>query len=107
MLTSVRAELERLAAEPGDVYGVLLNPFGECMCVPEGAALPPHEDIRRLALLTTAGLLNGADTLDQAAERLRDLADRLADAGATGWRLVQPVLDDLAFVEGPVAGAAG
>ena len=69
--------------------------------MPEGTALPPHEDVRRQALITTAGLLNGADNSGEAAQRLRDLADRLTDATRAGWHLVQPVVDDLAFVEGP------
>jgi hypothetical protein len=95
----VAAELEHVGAEPGETYGVLLNPFGELLCVREGEPLMPHEDVRRQALIGTDAVLNGARSLQDAAARLRALADRLEGAQGQGWRLSHPVADGIAFAE--------
>lgn len=86
-------------AEPGSVWGVLMNPFGEVECVPRGAAVAPHEDVRRHALLTTGGLLDGVNTLASAADRLRRLAQRFEAAEQQGWRLGGTVAEGLAYAE--------
>lgn len=95
----VEVELEHVAAEPGQTYGILLNPFGEMLCVREGEPLMPHEDVRRQALIATEAILAGARSLGEAAARLRALAERLQDAESEGWRLTHPVADGIAFAE--------
>lgn len=96
---SVVRELDRMEAEPGERFGVLTNLFGECLCVSDGAALPPHEDIRHQTLLATTGLLEGVEMLPAAAARLRSFADQLAAADGAGWQLVQPITHGIGFLE--------
>lgn len=99
LVVFVRRELERLDARPGMRVGVLTNMFGECRAVLDGEPLLPHEDVRHQTLMTTQSLLDGAETLTAAAERLRSIADRLSAAEEQGWRLLQPVTDGIAFAE--------
>lgn len=44
------------------------------------------------------GVLDGARTLEEAAQFLRDLADRFIALHGQGWELVQPVEDDYGFI---------
>ncbi|MBD0324233.1 MAG: hypothetical protein ICV72_12735, partial [Aldersonia sp.] len=45
------------------------------------------------------GLLDGAESLDEAAHRLRAFADKLEEALAVGWRLTHPVAEDTLLAE--------
>ncbi|HVL98914.1 MAG TPA: hypothetical protein VM324_06465 [Egibacteraceae bacterium] len=95
----VERDLERLGADPGTRFGVLTNPLGECLCVPEGEPLPPHEDIRHQTLVATATVLEGVGNLRAAAARLRSFAAQLDAAADDGWRLVEPVGQGIGFLE--------
>lgn len=101
MAGAVQRELDHLAAEPGERFGVLTNTLGECRCVPDRTPLPQHEDIRRQSLLGTMELVEGVGSLSLAASRLAAIAERLAAADREGWQLVQPVTNGLAFLERP------
>jgi hypothetical protein len=95
----VRLQLRREGAAPDEQFGVLTNPFGEYLCIKDGATLLPHEDLRRQALVSLSGLLDGASSLRDAAQRLRAMASRLEGAGEAGWELVHDVVDDLIAAE--------
>jgi hypothetical protein len=99
----VRLQLRREDATPDEQFGVLTNPFGEYLCVKNGATLLPHEDLRRQALVSLSGLLDGASSLRDAAQRLRAMAARLEGAEEAGWNLVHDVVDDLIAAEQPDA----
>ena len=95
----VRLQLRREGAAPDEQFGVLTNPFGEYLCVKDGATLLPHEDLRRQALVSLSGLLDGASSLRDAAQRLKAMASRLEGAEEAGWELVHDVVDDLIAAE--------
>lgn len=95
----IRVQLRSGGASPETRYAVLLNPFGECVCIAEGSALLPHEDVRRQALVGTHGLLDGAASLADAAKRLRSFADRLDIAIEAGWQLNHPISEDTLLAE--------
>jgi hypothetical protein len=95
----IRLQLRREDAQPDERFGVLTNPFGEYLCIREGSTLLPHEDLRRQALVSLSGLLDGATSLPDAAARLRAFAKRLDGAAEAGWSLVHPVMDDLIVAE--------
>lgn len=95
----IRLQLRREDAQAGERFGVLTNPFGEYLCIREGATLLPHEDLRRQALVSLSGLIDGATSLPDAAQRLRAFAKRLDAASEAGWRLVHPVVEDLVVAE--------
>lgn len=97
----IRVQLRSAEAEPDARYAVLTNPFGECVCIAEGSPLLPHEDVRRQALLGTQGLLDGADSLAEAAQRLHTFGQRLTDAEEMGWVLTNPISDDTLLAERP------
>lgn len=99
LLETVRDHLLDGSAEPGAVYGVITNPFGEFACVRVGEVLEPFEDVRNQTIVRGVSLLEGVTTLPQAAEYLRAFADRLAAAAASGWVLPQPVVGDYAVLE--------
>ena len=44
-------------------------------------------------------IMDGAKTLTEAAQRLREEADRLEKLQADGWELTTPVEDDYGFIE--------
>lgn len=95
----IRVQLRSAGAPPEVRYAVLLNPFGECVCIAEGSALLPHEDVRRQALVGTHGLLDGAISLSDAAQRLRSFAERLDIAVEAGWELTHPISEDTLLAE--------
>lgn len=95
----VRRHLAEREGGTGGLYGVFTNLFGEFACVPVGGLLAPHEDVRRQAVLRASGLLDGARSLSEAAERLRAFAERLARADEEGWELTHPVAGDVGFPE--------
>ena len=95
----IRVQLRSADPEPDVRYAVLMNPFGECVCVAEGSSLLPHEDVRRQALLGMHGLLDGSATLSDAAERLHNFAQRLTEAEKMGWRLTNPITEDTLLAE--------
>lgn len=95
----IRVQLRSAGAAPDVQYAVLMNPFGECVCIADGSPLLPHEDVRRQALLGTHGLLDGATSLSDAAQRLRAFADRLSDAEEMGWKLTHPISEDTLLAE--------
>jgi hypothetical protein len=95
----IRVQLRSAGAASDVRYAVLLNPFGECVCIAEGSALLPHEDVRRQALVTTSGLLDGTASLRDAAQRLHSFAGRLETAIAAGWELSHPISEDTLFAE--------
>jgi hypothetical protein len=95
----IRVQLQSAGAAPDTRYAVLTNPFGECVCIAVGSPVLPHEDVRRQALVGTSGLLDGAVSLDDAAQRLRSFADRLQEAGAMGWSLSHPIAEDTLLAE--------
>lgn len=95
----IRVQLRSAGASPEVRYAVLLNPFGECVCIEEGSALLPHEDVRRQALVGTHGLLDGAMSLHDAAQRLRSFAERLDTATEAGWELSHPISEDTLLAE--------
>ncbi|MPZ72382.1 MAG: hypothetical protein GEU74_04005 [Nitriliruptorales bacterium] len=95
----IRLQLRREDATPDERFGVLTNPFGEYLCIREGATLLPHEDLRRQALVSASGLLDGATALPDAAKRLRAFANRLDAASDAGWTLMHPVVEDLIVAE--------
>lgn len=95
----IQLQLRSAGATPDVRYAVLMNPFGECVCVAEGSSLLPHEDVRRQALLGTHGLLDGATSLSDAAERLHNFAERLAEAEKMGWQLSHPISEDTLLAE--------
>ena len=95
----IRVQLRSAGAAADVRYAVLLNPFGECVCIAEGSALLPHEDVRRQALVGTHGLLDGAASLNDAAQRLRSFADRLERAVEAGWELTHPISEDTLLAE--------
>ena len=97
----IRVQLRSAGAAPDVRYAVLTNPFGECVCIADGSPLLPHEDVRRQALVGISGLLDGAATLDDAAQRLRRFADRLEEAAAVGWKLSHAVTEDTILAELP------
>ncbi len=80
-------------------FGVFANPFGEFVCVPVGATIEPHEDLRHQAVLRGRSLMDGATTLSEAAAMLRAFADRLEAAETAGWQLDHRVTDDHGFPE--------
>lgn len=86
-------------AAPGERHGVFTNPFGEVLCVLEGGPLMPHEDLRRQAVLSISGALDGCDSLPAVIDALRGIAARVEAALDGGWRLSHPVYDDVALVE--------
>lgn len=95
----IRLQLNSAGAEAGTRYAVLVNPFGECVCIAEGSPLLPHEDVRHQALVGTHGLLDGATSLEDAATRLHNFADRLQEAAGAGWVLSHPVSEDTLLAE--------
>lgn len=95
----IRVQLRSAGASPDVRYAVLLNPFGECVCIEEGSALLPHEDVRRQALVGTHGLLDGAMSLHDAAKRLHSFAERLEIAIEAGWELSHPISEDTLLAE--------
>ena len=95
----IRVQLRSAGATPDTRYAVLTNPFGECVCIADGAPLLPHEDVRRQALVGMHGLVDGAVSLEAAAMRLRGFADRLEEAAAVGWQLSHPVSEDTLLAE--------
>lgn len=95
----IRVQLRASGATSNLRYAVLTNPFGECVCIADGSPVLPHEDVRRQALVGTHGLLDGAASLADAAQRLRSFADRLEEAGAVGWELTHPVTEDTLLAE--------
>ena len=95
----IRVQLRSAGATPDLRYAVLTNPFGECVCIAEGAPVLPHEDVRRQALVGMHGLVDGAVSLAAAAMRLRGFADRLEEAAAVGWELSHPVSEDTLLAE--------
>lgn len=97
----IRVQLRSAGASPDVRYAVLVNPFGECVCIEEGSPLLPHEDVRRQALVGTNGLLDGADSLQEAAQRLHAFAERLEHAADTGWELTHPITEDALLAELP------
>ena len=99
LLGAVRTQLLRGELEAGEVTGVLSNPFGETSCVAVGAPLLPHEDVRRQAMLTTSGLLDETASLEEAAQRLRRVADAFEHAAQAGWQLSAEILDGVGFAE--------
>ena len=99
LLIAVHRELQRISAEPGRRFGVFSNDFGECLCLADGEPLLPHEDIRRQTLMGTEAMVEGAETLEEAAVLLRAIAERLSRAAQDGWELLQPISDGIAFVE--------
>ena len=95
----IRMQLQA-AQPPADLqFGVLANPFGECVCIADGTPVLPHEDVRFQALVGLTGLLDGSSTLEEAALRLRNFADRIEAARSAGWRLTHPVNEDLLLGE--------
>lgn len=95
----IRVQLRSAGAAPDVQYAVLTNPFGECVCIADGSALLPHEDVRKQALLGTHGLLDGAVSLADAAARLHAFAERLSAAEAGGWKLTSPITEDTLLAE--------
>ncbi len=95
----IRVQLRSAGATPDLRYAVLTNPFGECVCIADGSPLLPHEDVRRQALVGTHGLLDGSESLAEAAQRLRGFADRLDEAAAVGWELSHPISEDTLIAE--------
>lgn len=99
LLSAVRTQILNGELEPGEITGVLTNPFGETTCVAVGAALLPHEDVRRQAMLNTASLLDETATLEEAAERLRRVAEAFDQAAKSGWQLSAEIMDGVGFAE--------
>lgn len=95
----IRLQLNSAGAPSDTRYAVLVNPFGECVCIAEGTPLLPHEDVRHQALVGTHGLLDGAESLRDAATRLHNFADRLLEAAGAGWELSHPVNEDTLLAE--------
>lgn len=99
LLGAVRTQALRGELEPGELTGILSNPFGETTCVTAGSTLLPHEDVRRQAMLTTSGILDETASLEEAAERLRRIAEAFEKAAQAGWRLSAEIIDGVGFAE--------
>ena len=100
-IAAVTGRIGQFAGPDAERFGVFTNAFGEFMCVPVGGLLEPHEDLRYQTVLHGAAVTDGAETLGEAAARLRRYADRLEAAEAAGWRLPEPITMDHAFPERP------
>lgn len=97
VLTLVGEHL-RSVDEPGR-YGVFANEFGEFAVYAVGERIEPHNDVRVGTVIDVAGLVEGAETLADAAARLRQLAERMENANRRGWTLAAPVSDGFAYPE--------
>lgn len=100
-IAAVTDRLEQFAGPDAERFGVFTNAFGEFMCVPVGGLIEPHEDLRYQTVLHGAAVTDGAQTLGEAAARLREYADRLETAESQGWKLPEPISMDHAFPERP------
>lgn len=80
-------------------YGVFHNEFGEFAVYSVGDSIEPHNDVRVGTVLDVAALVEGAESLVDAAARLRELAERMDTATRRGWTLAAPVSDGFVYPE--------
>ena len=84
--------------EPGK-FGVFHNEFGEFAVYGVGESIEPHNDVRVGTVIDVPALLEGSDSLQDCAARLRQLAERMEFAERQGWSLAAPVSDGYAYPE--------
>lgn len=80
-------------------YGVFHNEFGEFSVYAVGERVEPHNDVRLATVIDLPSLIEGSESLNECALRLRQLADRMEIAEKNGWTLSLPVNDGYAYPE--------